>query len=164
MVTFVPAFSQIPFVSSYHSLLTTSAAGNTYTSGSSPQPLSKNELDHYHLLRRNTLQKITMGQVFGIWRQSIDFVFSLPISRWLIGCTRNPPSSDSYWYEYEPKGKHLYLHGANLTIFTLLHPIHSAAIFLSLHGNVFTKPVVSAWNAQLLQLVRTGVYYTAMVP
>ena len=62
MVTSAPAFSQIPSVSSYHFLLATSAACKTYTSVSSLHPLSKNELDHYHLLRRNTLQKITKGK------------------------------------------------------------------------------------------------------
>ena len=61
VVTSAPAFCQIPSISSHHSLLTTSAAGKTYTSGSSPQPLSKNQLDHYDLLRMNTLQRITNG-------------------------------------------------------------------------------------------------------
>ena len=60
--TSAPAFSQIPSIISYHSLLTTSAACKTYKSGSSLQPLSKNELDHYNLLRRNTLQKISNGK------------------------------------------------------------------------------------------------------
>ena len=94
----------------------------------------------------------------------MDFVFSLPISRWPSGCTGNQPSSDSYSYEYsEPEGKLLYPHEANPTIFSLLHPIDKAAISLSLHGNVFTKPVVLTRNAQPIQLVLTGVYYTAMV-
>ena len=142
MVTSAPTFSQIPSISSYHSLLTTSAAGKTHKSGSSLQPLSKKELDHYHLLRMNTLQKITKGQVCGICRQSMDLVFSLPISRWPTGCTGNQPSTDSYSYEYEAVGKLLYPHEANLTIFTLLHPIDNAAISLSLHGNVLAKAVV----------------------
>ena len=72
----------------------------------------------------------------------MDFVFSLTISSWPTGCTWNQPSSDSYSYEYEPEGKLLYPHEANLTIFSLLNPIDNAAISLSLHGNVLTKPVV----------------------
>ena len=124
----------------------------------------KNELDHYHLLRRNTLLKITKRLVCRSWWQSMDFVFSLPISIWPTGCTGNQPSSDSYSYEYEPEGNLLYLHEANLTIFSLLHSIDNVAISLSLHGNVFTKPVDSTWNAQPIQLVLSGVYYAAMVP
>ena len=72
----------------------------------------------------------------------MDFVFSLPISRWPIGCTGNQPSSHSNSYEYEPEGKLLYPHEANLTILSLLHAIDNAAISISLHGNVLTKPVV----------------------
>ena len=94
----------------------------------------------------------------------MDFVFSLPISRWPTGCTGTQPSSDSYSYEYESEGKLLYPHETNLTIFSLLHPIDYEAISLSFHGNVFTKRVVLTWNAQPIQLVLTGVYYTAMVP
>ena len=43
-------------------------------------------------------------------------------------------------------------------------PDTNIAISLSLHGNVFTKPVDSTWNAQPIQLVLSGVYYAAMVP
>ena len=42
---------------------------------------------------------------------------------------------------HELEGKLLYPYEANLTIFSLLHPIDNAAISLSLHGNVLTKPV-----------------------
>ena len=129
----------------------------TYKCGSSPHPLAKNELDHYHLLHRNTLQKITMRQVCGIWPQNMDFIFLLPISRLPTGCTGNQPSSHSNSYEYEPEGKLLYPYAADLAIFSLLQPIDKAVISLSHHGNVLTKPVVSTWNAQPIQTVFTGV-------
>ena len=123
MVTSAPAFSQIPSISWYHSLLTTSAAGKTYTIVSSPQPLSKNELVHYHMLRWNTLERITKGQVNGLRRQNLDFVFSLPMIRLPTGCTGKHASSDSYSYEYEPEGTLLHPHAPYLTILSLLHPM-----------------------------------------
>ena len=138
MITSAPTFSQIPSISSYHSLLTTSAACKTYTSGSSLQPLSKNELDHYHLLRMNTLQKITKGKCMSLddkaWTLS-SLYQSVDGRPGVLGISRP--------LTHELEGKLLYPHEANLTIFSLLHPIDNAAISLSLHGNVITKPVVS---------------------
>ena len=58
------------------------------------------------------------------------------------GCTGNQRRLTHTRMKYEPEGKLLYPHEANLTIFSLLHPIDNAAISLSLHGNVLTKPVV----------------------
>ena len=115
----------------------------TYTYGSFPQPLPKNELDHYHLLSHEYTAEDNKWQLYGIRRQNMDFVFFLPISILPTGCTEKQASSDSYSYEYEPEGTLLHPHAAYLTIFSLLHPIDNAAISLSLHGNVLTKPVVS---------------------